>query len=141
MVLMMEKPSKTKPVISKYPVHEGSVFRILKPTKIYNKAIKSKTNHDLYIWIQRYNTGKYYGPPKKRPLKVLFLYIPMLLAFKEKIMVRENTVGLDYITKKLSLDGYELIMSNCKYNYSKYSYLNFYKQIGLVPANTKMKKE
>ncbi len=120
------------PGASKYPIKEGSVFRLEKTQPRFNKKIGLEVEHTVYIWIQRFNTGKYKGQPKNRPVKVLFLYIPTLFAFKDKYIIWEREVQFKYVAKRFIDYGYELVIENCKYNYSKWAYKNFYKKLGLI---------
>lgn len=122
------------PGVSKYPVKEGVVFRLLKPKIRLNKEIGATIPHHVYIWIQRFNTGKYEGPPKARPIRALFLYIPMISCYKDKFIIWENKVQFKRITKDLNELGYKVIATNCKYYYNKWSYKNFYTKIGLLDA-------
>lgn len=125
---------------TKYPIKEGTVFRLKAVRKIFNREVKAKVNHVIYIWIQRLNTGKYDGQPKSRPIKVLFLQVPVIAAFKDKYIIRETSVQLRYIANELKRYDYDVVARNCKFNYSNYCYFNFYKYIGLIPKKIKFRQ-
>ncbi len=147
-------PEKGKPLTysnrpghSKYPIHVGYVFKLLKPQNRYNPKLlkkyrikqgigygrKSKVYvaHTVYLWIRSRIRRQYGRQPRDRYFTVTYAYVPQLEGAGKSVFTKTIDVQKISIVRALREKGFQVISQRLRYNSSNQCQIEFYKKIGI----------
>lgn len=113
-----------------YPIRPGVIVRLDIPRCRYNKRLKTKLDHDVYLWFQRMGSQKGVQP-KKRKWTVGVFYVPRIAGGKNKTLVIRKLMLKETLIIYLS-KGYTLICEGVNFNYTDATWALAYQKIGLV---------